>query len=99
MLAFETLANSEPIMRFVGTSVMPGLFFQPISLLRIDPVPVARTATILRSGVTALAALMFEPCPVILPIVLLFRASVTPGLILKPPGILRIDNRVQRSND
>ena len=86
-------------MRFVGTSVMPGLFLQPISLVRIDPVPVARTTAILRSGLTALAALVFKPRPVTLPIVLLVRSSVTPGLILKPPGILRIDDRVQRSND
>jgi hypothetical protein len=73
MRAFETLAIASPIMRFVGTSVMPGLFFQPISLVRIDPVPVARTTTILRDGLTALAALVFKPRPVILPIVLLFR--------------------------
>lgn len=99
MLASETLAIASPIMRFVGTSVMPSLFFQPISLVRIDPVPVASTTAILRSGLTALAALVLKPRPVVLPIVLLFRACVTPGLILKPPGILRIDNRVQRSND
>ena len=99
MPAFETLAIASRIMRFVGTSVMPGLFFQSISLVRIDPVPVARTTAILRSGLAALVALMFKPRPVILPIVFLFRASVTPGLILKPPGILRIDNRVQRSNN
>jgi hypothetical protein len=65
MLAFETLAIASPIMRFVGTSVMPGLFFQPISLVRIDPVPVASTTAILRSGFTALAALVFKPRPVI----------------------------------
>jgi hypothetical protein len=99
MRAFETLAIASPIMRFVGTSVMPGLFFQPISLVRIDPVHVARTTTILRDGLTALAALVFKPRPVILPMVLLFRTSVTPGLILGPPGIRRIDIRVQRSND
>lgn len=79
MLAFKTLAIASPIMRFVGTSVVPGLFFQPISLVRIDPVPVARTTTILRGGFTALAALVFKPCPVTLPIVLLVRASVTPA--------------------
>jgi hypothetical protein len=99
MPAFETLAITSPIMPFVGTSVMPGLFFQPISLVRIDPVPVARTTAIFRRGLAALVALVFKPRPVILPIVLLFRTSVTSGLILKPPGILRIDNRVQRSND
>jgi hypothetical protein len=43
MPAFETLAIASPIMRFVGTSVMAGLFFQPISLVRVDPVPIART--------------------------------------------------------
>jgi hypothetical protein len=63
MPAFETLAIASPIMRFVGTSVMPGLCFQPISLVRIDPVPVARTTAILRSGLTALAALVFKPRP------------------------------------
>jgi hypothetical protein len=99
MPPFETLAIASPIMRFVGTSVVPGLCFQPISLVRIDPIPVASTTVILRNGLTALAALVFKPRPVALPIVLLFRASVTPGLILKPPGILRIDNRIQRSND
>jgi hypothetical protein len=43
MDAFETIAIASPIMRFVGASVMPG-FFQLINLVRIDPVPVARTA-------------------------------------------------------
>jgi hypothetical protein len=48
MDAFETIAIASPIMRFVGASVMPG-FFQLINLVRIDPVPVARTAPL--SGV------------------------------------------------
>jgi hypothetical protein len=61
MPAFETRAIVSPIKRFGGTPVMPGLFFQPISLVRIDPVPVARTTAILRSVLTALAALVFKP--------------------------------------
>jgi hypothetical protein len=81
-------------MLFVGTSVVPGLMFEAISLVRIDPVPVARTAPILRSAFTALAALLLKPRPIIVPIVLLIRAFVTPGLIFEPPGILWIDDRV-----
>ena len=56
MDAFETIAIASPIMRFVGASVMPG-FLQLINLVRIDPVPVARTllfrASVTRQELTA----------------------------------------------
>jgi hypothetical protein len=50
--------------------VVAGARLRDPRLVRINPVPVAGTTTILRSGVTTLAALVLKPRPLIMPIVL-----------------------------
>jgi hypothetical protein len=53
----------------------------------------------LRNAFTALAALLLKPRSVVVPILLLVRALVTPGLIFEPLGVLWIDNCVQGPDD
>src|SRR5579859_8068058 len=91
---FQTLAILPPILLSVRAAVASRLILQAISLVGIDRGRVTPRTTVLWDGFTALLALLHKSRPVLMPIATFGGMPVAPGLILEPPCILGVDNRV-----
>ena len=95
-MLFQPFAITLPIALLAKVTIPPRLVLQAIGLVGVYRRRILTPFTMGRHRFTALAALLLEPGTVIAPITLFIAAIVTPGLILEPPSVFRVDDRIER---
>src|SRR6516225_9618557 len=95
-LLFQPFPIALPIAFLARMTIPPRLVLQAIGLVGVYRRRILTPFTMGRHRFTALAALLLEPGAVTAPIALFIGAVVVPGLLLEPPSVFRVDDRIER---